>query len=152
MIEFFTMDQIFRTLLIRYQNYLLEFYQLIEDKELIEDDQLETSQHVKKFLENMPELAGAFEIAFSITKEIGGMQTTWSVDISEEGFSVRSFTQNDEDDVESDEWYLHYHNADQEYEGNLFNDGDWDLFLEEVAELDDYDGGHLSASIYYRVD
>src|SRR5690606_19130395 len=77
-IEFFTMDQIFRTLLIRYQNYLLEFYQLIEDKELIEDDQLETSQHVKKFLENMPELAGAFEIAFSITKEIGGMQTTWS--------------------------------------------------------------------------
>ncbi|GEM_PF-1786741 len=146
------MDQIYRALLVRYQNYLLELYQLIEDKDLIKDEELEVSLHIKKFLENMPELVGSFEIAFSIVKEIGGMQNTWSVDIGEEGFSVRSFTLNDEDDIETDEWYLHYHNSTQEYEGNLFSDGDWDLFLDEVAGLDEYDGGQLSCTIHYAVD
>ena len=144
------MDQTFKTLLLRYQNYLLEFFQLIEDKELIATNNVETAQNIKKFLENLPEITGEFELAFSISKTIAAHVSTWSVDITEEGFSFRSFS-TDENIEEIDEWYLHYYNSTQEYEGNLFNDGDWDLYLEEIADLDEFDGGKLSADFIYNV-
>ncbi|MFD1630751.1 hypothetical protein [Pseudopedobacter beijingensis] len=143
------MNQVYRTLLLRYQNYLLEFFQLIEDKSLIEEDSAEEANEIRAFLENLPDMGSEFEISFSISKQTGGLVTAWDADISDEGFSVRSFS-TDDNLEEVNEWYLHYHDSTQEYEGNLFTDGDWDLFLEEIADLDEYEGGKLSASLSYK--
>ncbi|ADY51637.1 hypothetical protein Pedsa_1067 [Pseudopedobacter saltans DSM 12145] len=144
------MDQTFRSLLLRYQNYLLEVFQLIEDKELIDEQNHEAANHIKKFLENLPELNSEFELALSISKTVEDHVSTWSIDITDEGFSFRSFS-TDSNIGEIDEWYLHYYDSTKEYEGNLFNDGDWDLYLEEIADLDEYEGGKLSAQFIYRV-
>ena len=144
------MNHIFRNLLIRYQNYLLEFYQLIEDKNEIAEKDLAASEKIKYFLENIPEFEGQFEISYSLIKKTGDLAATWSVYISEDGFSIRSFSLDDYLE-EVDEWYFHYHDSTQEYEGNLFNDGDWDLFLEEVAEIDDANGETISYEISYKV-
>lgn len=123
---------------------------MIEDKELIDENNSEAAQHVKQFLENLPELSGDFALAYSISKTTGKHIATWSIDITEEGFSFRSFS-SDDNIEEIDEWYLHYYSLTQEYEGNLFGDGDWDLYLEEIADLDEYEGGKLSAQFEYKV-
>lgn len=143
------MDHIFRNLLIRYQNYLLEFYQLIEDKNLIKPGENNAAKQIKEFLENMPEFSDAFEISFSISKQSGSLIATWSVFINEDGFSIRSYSLDNLDEI--DEWHFNYYNNTQEYEGNLFTDGDWDLFLEEVAEVDDAGGEKLSSEMIYKV-
>lgn len=144
------MNHIFRNLLIRYQNYLLEFYQLIEDKNLIREKDQFIAENIKIFLENIPEFNDAFEISYSLMKKTGELTATWNVNISDEGFSVRSFSLDDYLE-EVDEWYFHYHDSTQEYEGNLFTDGDWDLFLEEVAEVDDANGEEISYEMNYKV-
>lgn len=144
------MNHIFRNLLIQYQNYLLEFYQLIEDKEVIENRHQATADNIKRFLENIPEFDSSFEIAYSLFKKSGDLTATWSVNITDEGFSVRSFSLDDYLE-EVDEWYFHYHNSTQEYEGNLFTDGDWDLFLEEIAEVDNANGEIISCELVYKV-
>lgn len=128
------MSPIYRSLLLRYQNYLIEFYQLIEDKEIIAPKDLAKAAMIKDFLENMPEFADSFEIEFAIQTTIDELQSTWQAQFSEDGFSIRSYTLDGLDEL--DEWYFHYHDDSKEYEGNLFADGDWDLFLEEVAEID----------------
>lgn len=139
---------VFRSLLIRYQNYFLEFLQLIEDKDLISIENKQKAQQIKNYLENLPEFSDSFEIGFSLLKISGDIQTTWTININDSGFSVRSFTQDDLE--EQEQWYFHYHDNTQEFEGNLFGDGDWDLFLEEIAEVDDLDGGNLSAEFIYQ--
>lgn len=139
---------VFRSLLIRYQNYLLEFYQLIEDKNLISTKDHQQAQQIKNYLENLPEFSDSFEIGFSLSKISGDMQTTWTVHINDSGFSVRSFTLDDLEELE--QWYFHYHDTTQEFEGNLFADGDWDLFLEEIAEVDDDNGVTLKAEFIYQ--
>jgi hypothetical protein len=142
------MNSTFNSLLIRYQNYFLEFYQLIEDKNLITSQQPIALQ-VKHFLENLPEFAEEFDLGFSLSKVTGGLRAVWSLNISDNGFSVRSFSIDDLDEIE--EWYFHYHDHSKEYEGNLFTDGDWDLFLEEVAAIDDRQGEQIFAEFNYAV-
>jgi len=144
------MNHIFRNLLVRYQNNLLEFYQLIEDKNIIDVKDTAKADQIKKFLENVPELETSFEIGYALLKKTGELTATWSVNITEEGFSVRSFSLDDYLE-EVDEWYFHYHDSTQEYEGNLFTDGDWDLFLEEIAEVDDANGEAVSCKLEFRV-
>jgi len=144
------MNHIFRNLLIRYQNYLLEFYQLIEDKNVIDEKDQAKAENIKKFLESIPEFDYSFEIAYALLKKTGELTVTWSVNITEEGFSIRSFSLDDYLE-EVDEWYFHYHDSTQEYEGNLFTDGDWDLFLEEIAEVDDANGEVISCELVYKV-
>lgn len=141
------MDHIFRNLLIRYQNYFIEFFQLIEDKDLIKDEQQIAAQKIKNYLENMPELVGDFDISFSISKQSGALTATWSINISDDGFSVRSYSVDDLDEI--DEWHFNYYSQTQEYEGNLFTDGDWDLFLDEVAEIDDAGGEKLFCELNF---
>ena len=143
------MNTIYRSLLTRYQNYLLEFYQLIEDKEIIQPNELAKSTMVKDFLENLPEFSDAFEIEFQIQTSIGNLSSIWLAQFNEDGFSVRSYTLDGLDELE--EWYFHYHDEIREYEGNLFTDGDWDLFLEEIAEVDSYEGKNLKASFIYKI-
>nr|WP_271544906.1 hypothetical protein [Pelobium sp.] len=143
------MNPIYRSLLTRYQNYLLEFYQLIEDKEIIHPKELGKSVMVKDFLENLPEFSDEFEVEFQIKTIIGDLQSIWQAQFSESGFSIRSFTLDGLNEL--DEWYFHYHDDTKEYEGNLTTDGDWDLFLEEVAEIDAYDGKILEANFVYNV-
>ena len=143
------MNTIYRSLLTRYQNYLLEFYQLIEDKEIIQPNELAKSTMVKDFLENLPEFSDAFEIEFQIQTSIGNLSSIWLAQFNEDGFSVRSYTLDGLDELE--EWYFHYHDEIREYEGNLFTDGDWDLFLEEVAEIDTFGEKKVKASFVYNV-
>jgi hypothetical protein len=143
------MNTIYRSLLTRYQNYLLEFYQLIEDKEIIQPNELAKSSMVKDFLENLPEFSDAFEIEFQIQTSIGNLSSIWLAQFNEDGFSVRSYTLDGLDELE--EWYFHYHDEIREYEGNLFTDGDWDLFLEEVAEIDTFGEKKVKASFIYNV-
>ncbi len=141
------MNTIYRSLLTRYQNYLLEFYQLIEDKEIIDPKDLEKSVMVKDFLENLPEFSDAFEIEMQISTTLGDLKSIWLAQFNEDGFSVRSYTLDGLDEL--NEWYLHYHDEIREYEGNLFTDGDWDLFLEEVAEIDSYGEKKVEAFFVY---
>jgi hypothetical protein len=143
------MNTIYRSLLTRYQNYLLEFYQLIEDKEIIKPDELAKSAMVKDFLENLPEFPDSFEIEFQIQTSIGNLTSIWLAQFNEDGFSIRSYTLDGLDELE--EWYFHYHDEIREYEGNLFTDGDWDLFLEEVAEIDTFGEKKVQASFVYSV-
>ena len=143
------MNTIYRSLLTRYQNYLLEFYQLIEDKEIIKPDELAKSAMVKDFLENLPEFSDSFEIEFQIQTSIGNLTSIWLAQFNEDGFSIRSYTLDGLDELE--EWYFHYHDEIREYEGNLFTDGDWDLFLEEVAEIDTFGEKKVQASFVYSV-
>ncbi|TKB97880.1 hypothetical protein [Pedobacter cryophilus] len=143
------MNTIYRSLLTRYQNYLLEFYQLIEDKEIITPNELAKSTMVKDFLENLPEFSDSFEIEFQIQTSIANLTSIWLAQFNEDGFSVRSYTLDGLDELE--EWYFHYHDEIREYEGNLFTDGDWDLFLEEVAEIDTFGEKKVQASFVYNV-
>ena len=143
------MNTIYRSLLTRYQNYLLEFYQLIEDKEIILPNELTKSAMVKDFLENLPEFSDSFEIEFQINTSIGNLTSIWLAQFNEDGFSVRSYTLDGLDELE--EWYFHYHDEIREYEGNLFTDGDWDLFLEEVAEIDNFGEKKVTAFFVYNV-
>ncbi len=143
------MNTIYRSLLTRYQNYLLEFYQLIEDKEIIKTNELAKSAMVKDFLENLPEFSDSFEIEFQIQTSIGNLTSIWLAQFNEDGFSIRSYTLDGLDELE--EWYFHYHDEIREYEGNLFTDGDWDLFLEEVAEIDTFGEKKVQASFVYSV-
>lgn len=143
------MNPIYRSLLTRYQNYLLEFYQLIEDKEIIDAKELASANMVKNFLENLPEFSDAFEIEMQIQTNIGELTSVWLAQFSEDGFSVRSYTLDGLDELE--EWYFHYRDEIREQEGNLFTDGDWDLFLEEIAEIDTFGEKKITASFIYNV-
>ena len=143
------MNPIYRSLLTRYQNYLLEFYQLIEDKEIIDAKELAAASMVKNFLENLPEFSDAFEIEMQIQTSIGELNSIWLAQFNEDGFSVRSYTLDGLDELE--EWYFHYHDEIREQEGNLFTDGDWDLFLEEIAEIDTFGEKIITASFIYNV-
>lgn len=143
------MNSTYRSLLLRYQNYLLEFYQLIEDKEVIAVKDAEKATAIKRFLENLPDFESDFEIELGVSSAVEGFENNWLIQISDDGFSVRSYTVDGLD--ETDEWFFHYHDDTKEYEGNLFADGDWDLFLEEVAEIDAFDGKVLNAVLTYNV-
>lgn len=128
------MSPIYKSLLLRYQNYLIEFYQLIEDKEIIHPKDLGKAAMIRDFLENLPDIEQDFEIEFSIKTTLEELESIWQAQFSENGFSIRSFTYDGLDEL--NEWYFHYHDDAKEYEGNLYTDGDWDLFLEEIAEID----------------
>ena len=143
------MDSVYRSLLLQYQNYFLEFYQLIEDKEIINPKDLAKAAMVKDFLENLPEFSNEFEIEMQLEAKLGDLSNIWLVQFSHDGFSIRSYTLDDLDELE--EWFFHYHDDSKEYEGNLYTDGDWDLFLEEIAEIDSFDGKELTASFIYKV-
>lgn len=141
------MNTIYKSLLLRYQNYLIEFYQLITDKDVFEPQQLKKALAVKDFLDTLPDFEQSFEIELGIGVALGELENNWLIQISDDGFSVRSYTVDGLD--ESDEWFFHYHDDTKEYEGNLFADGDWDLFLEEVADIDRFDGKVLTAIVKY---
>lgn len=143
------MDTVYRSLLLQYQNYFLEFYQLIEDKEIINPKDLANAAMVKDFLENLPEFSDEFEIEMQLEAKVGELSNIWSAQFSADGFSIRSYTLDDLDELE--EWFFHYHDDTKEYEGNLYTDGDWDLFLEEIAEVDDFEGKKMIASFIYKV-
>jgi len=143
------MDNIYRGLLLQYQNYFLEFYQLIEDKEIINPKDLAKAVSVKDFLENLPEFSDEFEIEMQLEAKVGELSNIWLAQFSHDGFSIRSYTVDDLDELES--FYFHYHDDSKEYEGNLYTDGDWDLFLEEIAEVDAFKGKKLIASFLYNV-
>ncbi len=143
------MNAVYKSLLLRYQNYLIEFCQLIEDKEIAKPQQLSILKKIRKYLDNMPDIDADFEIELGITTALSALQSTWMMQLSNDGFSIRSFTLDGLDEV--DEWYFHYHDHTREYEGNLFTDGDWDLFLEEVAEVDDADGKEIKISVEYQI-
>lgn len=141
------MNSTYRSLLLRYQNYLLEFYQLIEDKEIMSTKDDEKASSIKRFLENLPDFESEYEIELGISSAIDDFSNNWIIQISDDGFSVRSYTLDGLN--ETDEWFFHYHDDTKEYEGNLFADGDWDLFLEEVADVDAFDGKVLSVVLKY---
>ena len=143
------MNPIYRNLLTRYQNYLLEFYQLIEDKEIIKPKDEGNASMVKEFLENLPEFSDEFEIEMQIQSTIEDLQSIWLAQFSADGFSLRAYTISDLDETE--EWFFHYHDDSKEFEGNLLTDGDWDLFLEEIAELDTFGEKRISATFNYQV-
>lgn len=144
------MNTIYKSLLLRYQNYLIEFYQLIEDKGIIDSKELKKALAIKDFLDTLPDFEAGFEIELGIRVNLGELENNWLIQIADDGFSVRSYTVDGLD--ETDEWFFHYHDDTKEYEGNLFADGDWDLFLEEVADLDDFDGRVLSAILTYDLE
>jgi hypothetical protein len=131
----------------RYQNYLIEFYQLIEDKELIKPSDLAKSAMVRDFLENLPDFETEFEIEFKLSTYVDDLENTWLAQFNLDGFSVRSYTLDGLDEME--QWYFHYRDDTKEYEGNLFTDGDWDLFLDEIAEIDQFGDTKLQASFNY---
>lgn len=143
------MNPIYRSLLTRYQNYLLEFYQLIEDKELINQKDEGKAAMVREFLENLPEFSDEFEIEFQLKTTIGDLQSIWLAQFGADGFSVRAYSIDDLD--ETDQWFFHYHDDSREFEGNLLTDGDWDLFLEEIAELDTFGDKQMEAFFVYEV-
>ena len=143
------MDTVYRSLLLQYQNYFLEFYQLIEDKEIINPKDLAKGAMVKDFLENLPEFSDEFEIEMQLESKVGELSNIWLAQFSHDGFSIRSYTLDDLDELE--EWFFHYHDDSKEYEGNLYTDGDWDLFLEEIAEVDSFEGKNLKASFIYKI-
>jgi hypothetical protein len=122
---------------------------LIEDKEIIDAKELASANMVKNFLENLPEFSDAFEIEMQIQTNIGELTSVWLAQFSEDGFSVRSYTLDGLDELE--EWYFHYRDEIREQEGNLFTDGDWDLFLEEIAEIDTFGEKKITASFIYNV-
>lgn len=142
------MSPIYKSLLLRYQNYLIEFYQLIEDKEIIHPKDLGKAAMIRDFLENLPDLEGEFEIEFTIKTILEELESIWQAQFSESGFSIRSFTYDGLDEL--NEWYFHYHDDANEYEGNLHTDGDWDLFLEEVAEIDQFGEKRVEASLIFK--
>ncbi len=148
MLILFLMSSIYRSLLLRYQNYLLEFYHLIEDKNITPPKELAQAAMVKDFLENLPDLAEDFEVELSVKTIIDELQSIWLAQFSSDGFSVRSYTLNGLDEL--NEWYFHYHDDLKEYEGNLFADGDWDLFLEEVAEIDTFGERKVKTAFSYH--
>jgi len=137
----------YKSLLMRYQNYLIEFYQLIEDKELIKPSDLAKSAMVRDFLENLPDFETEFEIEFKLSTYVDDLENTWLAQFNLDGFSVRSYTLDGLDEME--QWYFHYRDDTKEYEGNLFTDGDWDLFLDEIAEIDQFGDTKLQASFNY---
>jgi hypothetical protein len=137
----------YKSLLMRYQNYLIEFYQLIEDKELIKPSDLAKSAMVRDFLENLPDFETDFEIEFKLSTHVDDLENTWLAQFNLDGFSVRSYTLDGLDEIE--QWYFHYRDDTKEYEGNLFTDGDWDLFLDEIAEIDQFGDTKLNASFNY---
>lgn len=143
------MNTVYRSLLLQYQNYFLEFYQLIEDKEIIKPKDLAVAGAVKYFLENLPEFSDEFEIEMQLEATTGVLSTIWLAQFSNDGFSIRSYTLDDLDELE--EWFFHYHDDTKEYEGNLYTDGDWDLFLEEIADVDAFAGKNLVATFTYKV-
>lgn len=143
------MNPVYRSLLLQYQNYFLEFYQLIEDKEIINPKDLAKSVMVRDFLENLPEFSDEFEIEMQLEAKVGGLSNIWLAQFGHDGFSIRSYTLDGLDELE--EWYFHYHDDTKEYEGNLFTDGDWDLFLEEIAEVDGFEDRKLIARFIYEV-
>lgn len=148
-LRFVAMDSVYKSLLLRYQNYFIEFYQLLEDKAIIKQEDTALAEKVKHFLTYLPDLAGEFELELDFKSQTGELENHWQLQLSHDGLSVRSFTVDGLD--ETDEWYFHYRDDTKEYEGNLFTDGDWDLFLEEVAEVDDFDGQVLSVFVKYEV-
>jgi hypothetical protein len=133
----------------RYQNYLIEFYQLIEDKELVKPEQLVQAGKVKDFLENIPQFETDFEIEYKLSTHLDGSENIWLATFSLDGFSVRSYTLEGLDELE--QWYFHYRDDTKEYEGNLFTDGDWDLFLDEIAEIDQFGTSELNAEFSYEI-
>jgi hypothetical protein len=133
----------------RYQNYLIEFYQLIEDKELIKPEQLVQAGKVKEFLENIPQFETDFEIEYKLSSVLDDLENIWLATFSLDGFSIRSYTFDGLDELE--QWYFHYRDDSKEYEGNLFTDGDWDLFLDEIAEIDQFGKTPLDAEFEYHV-
>jgi hypothetical protein len=133
----------------RYQNYLIEFYQLIEDKELIKPEQLVQAGKVKEFLENIPQFETDFEIEYKLSSALDDLENIWLATFSLDGFSIRSYTFDGLDELE--QWYFHYRDDSKEYEGNLFTDGDWDLFLDEIAEIDQFGTTKLDAEFEYHV-
>jgi hypothetical protein len=143
------MSEIFKSLLLRYQNYLLEFYQLLEDKNITKPNELAKASMLRDFLENLPEYADTFEIEMSISTKIDELESIWTAQFNEDGFSIRAYTLDGLDEL--NEWYFHYHDDIKEYEGNLFTDGDWDLFLEEIAEIDDQGEKEVSVSFIFNV-
>ncbi len=143
------MDSVYKSLLLRYQNYLIEFYQLIEDKEIFKPAELSKASAIRDFFETLPDFDDSFELELGIKVLLGELENNWLIQIGDDGFSVRSYTVDGLD--ETDEWFFHFHNDTKEYEGNLFADGDWDLFLEEVADIDGFDGKKLSAVLKYDV-
>lgn len=142
------MGPIYKSLLLRYQNYLIEFYQLIEDKEIIHPKDLGKASMIRDFLENLPDLEDEFEIEFTLKTTLEELESIWQAQFSESGFSIRSFTYDGLDEL--NEWYFHYHDDTKEYEGNLHTDGDWDLFLEEVAEIDQFGEKKLEAMLIFK--
>lgn len=141
------MDSIYKSLLLRYQNYLIEFYQLIEDKEVFKPEEMGRATAIKEYLDSLPDFDEDFELELGLKVTLGELENNWLIQIGSDGFSVRSYTVDGLD--ETDEWFFHFHNDTKEYEGNLFADGDWDLFLEEVADVDGFDGKKLSAVLKY---
>ncbi len=143
------MSEIFKSLLLRYQNYFLEFYQLLEDKNITKPIALAKALMIRDFLESLPEFADAFEIEMSISTKIEELESIWTAQFNEDGFSVRAYTLDGLDEL--NEWYFHYHDDIKEYEGNLFTDGDWDLFLEEIADIDNQGEKEVSVNFIYNV-
>ena len=139
----------YKSLLMRYQNYLIEFYQLIEDKELISQNQLVQAGKVKGFIENLPQFESEFEIEYKLSSHLDDLENIWLATFSLDGFSIRSYTIDGLDELE--QWYFHYHDDTKEYEGNLFTDGDWDLFLDEIAEIDQFGNAQLNAEFEYEI-
>ena len=139
----------YKSLLMRYQNYLIEFYQLIEDKELINQDQLLKANKVKYFIENLPQFETDFEIEYKLSSNLDELENIWLATFSLDGFSVRAYTLDGLDELE--QWYFHYRDDTKEYEGNLFTDGDWDLFLDEIAEIDQFGTAKINAEFEYFV-
>lgn len=139
----------YKSLLMRYQNYLIEFYQLIEDKELIKPEQLVQAGKVKEFLENIPQFETDFEIEYKLSSVLDDLENIWLATFSLDGFSIRSYSFDGLDELE--QWYFHYRDDSKEYEGNLFTDGDWDLFLDEIAEIDQFGTTPLDAEFEYHV-
>jgi hypothetical protein len=137
----------YKSLLLRYQNYLIEFYQLIEDKELIKPNQLPKAGMIKNFIDNLSHLDDDFEIEYKISTYLDELENTWLAQFSLDGFSIRSYTFDGLDEME--QWYFHYRDDTKEYEGNLFTDGDWDLFLDEIAEIDQFGESKLEANFIF---
>jgi hypothetical protein len=137
----------YKSLLLRYQNYLIEFYQLIEDKELIKPNQLPQAGMIKNFIDNLSHLDDDFEIEYKISTYLDELENTWLAQFSLDGFSIRSYTFDGLDEME--QWYFHYRDDTKEYEGNLFTDGDWDLFLDEIAEIDQFGESKLEANFIF---
>ncbi len=137
----------YRSLVIRYQPYLQEFLDLIADRSEKSTINPEVFENIRRFLAAADDPGDDFEISFKISTENDHVKIVYLAAFYPGEFEVKSFAIADED--EQEEWHFHYLDSLQEYEGNLFADGDWDLFLEEVAELDD--DQNLQIEVVYEV-